>query len=123
MILRKFSTSSARLASGSSAASTCLRKMISTAPSAPMTLISAVGHGPADHLVHVVGLAIGLGHDVEQLLVAAVDRVGARNHRSALLAVLRHVGQVVLDRLDAGLVVGDLEVPHARLAGVYARAA
>jgi hypothetical protein len=43
MILRKSSISSARFASGSSAASTSLRKMISTAPSAPITEISALG--------------------------------------------------------------------------------
>ena len=43
MMPRKFAISSARLASGSSASWTSLRKMISTAPSAPITLISAVG--------------------------------------------------------------------------------
>src|ERR1019366_4238488 len=42
-ILRKPSISSAFLAAGSSAASTCLRKAISTTPSAPITLISALG--------------------------------------------------------------------------------
>ena len=35
----------------------------------------AVVDDPPDHLVHVVRLAVGLGQDVEQLLVAAIDRV------------------------------------------------
>ena len=85
--------------------------------------VDAVVDDPADHLVHVVRLAVGLREDVEQLLVAAVDRVLGRHDRRRLLAVLREVAQVLLDPLDALLVVGDLEVADPRLAAVHARAA
>ena len=38
----------------------------------------AVVDDVVDHLVHVIRLAVGLGQHVEQLLVAALDRVGHR---------------------------------------------
>ena len=72
-----------------------------------------VVHDPADHVVHVVRVARGVGQHVEQLLVLAVHRVGRLGERRRLFAVLRHVGQVVPDRLDAALVRVDLEVAHA----------
>ena len=72
----------------------------------------------ADHVVHVVGLARGLGDDLHQLLRHAVDRVLALAHRRLLLAVGREEGEVGLDLGDAFLVVLDLEVADARLAAV-----
>ena len=83
----------------------------------------AVVDDPADHVVHVVGLAGRVGEDVQQLLVGAVDGVGGLAPRRGLLAVLGEEGQVVLDRLDALLVGLDLEVPHAGDLGVDLRAA
>ncbi len=76
-----------------------------------------------DHLVHVVGLAVRVGKDVEQVVVHPARRVGGLAQRRGLLAVLREEREVVLDRLDALLVRGHLEVGHARLAAVDARAA
>ena len=40
--------------------------------------VLAVVDDPADHLVHVIRLAVGVRQHVQQLLLAAVDRVGAR---------------------------------------------
>ena len=40
------------------------------------------------------GLRLDSGQDVEQLLVAAVDRVGGSSTGGGLLAVLGHEGQV-----------------------------
>ena len=70
------------------------------------------------------GLAVGLRQDVEQLLVHAVDRVGAR--RASAAAARSSDGKnerYCLIALDALLVVGHLEVADARLAAVHARAA
>ena len=85
--------------------------------------VLAVVDDPADHLVHVVGLAVGLGQHVEQLLVAALDRIGDRQHRRALLAVRGEEREVLPDARDALLVVGHLDVADAGLAAVDARAA
>jgi hypothetical protein len=76
-----------------------------------------------DDLVHVVGLAVGLGQDVEQALVHAVVGVGALAHRRRLLAVGREEAQVLPDARDALGVVGHLEVADARRAAVHPRAA
>ncbi len=83
----------------------------------------AVVDDAADHLIHVIGLAVGVRQHVEQLLLATVDRVRDGPDRGALFAVLRHEREVLLDPLDALLVVGDFHVPHAGLAAVHARAA
>jgi hypothetical protein len=69
------------------------------------------------------GLAVGLGQDVEQLLVRAVDRIGPRPGRAAAPRSAREEGEVLLDASDALLVVGHLEVADTRLAAVHARAA
>src|SRR5581483_6870958 len=63
----------------------------------------------ADHVVHVVRVPRGLRDDVEQLLRHAVLRIVRLADRRALLAVRREVGEVVLDHLDALVVVGHLE--------------
>ena len=80
--------------------------------------VLAVVDDPLDHVVHVVRVPRRLGHDVEQLLVHAVDRVRGLADRRLLLAVGREERQVRLDRLDALAIVGDLEVADARLAAV-----
>ena len=45
--------------------------------------VDAVVDDPADHLVHVVRLAVRVGEHVEQLLVGAVDRVVGRRRAAA----------------------------------------
>ena len=63
-----------------------------------MSRYVAVVDDRADQLVHVVRLARGLGQQVEQRLVAAVDRVGDRHDRRRLLAVRREEREVLLHR-------------------------
>src|SRR6185312_16603179 len=52
----------------------------------------------------------------------AIDWIAARHNRRRLFAVGREVAEVLLDALNALLVVGDLEVPHAGLSAVHAGA-
>src|SRR5262249_41455881 len=54
-----------------------------------------------DHVVHVVRLPRGLGHDLQQLLRHPVDRVVRLADGRLLLAVGGKVGEVLLDLLDA----------------------
>ena len=72
-----------------------------------------------DHVVHVVGLARGVGDDLHQLLRHAVDRVGglARAAASARSSAGSRRGSA-LTVCDAFLVVLHLEVPHPRFAAV-----
>ena len=87
--------------------------------------VLAVVDDPPDHLVHVVGLAVGLGQHVEQLLVARGRpgrRVGRTRRRLLAVAAAGTTGTRLI-ACDALLVVGDLEVADARLAAVHARAA
>src|SRR4051794_9865694 len=85
--------------------------------------VLAVVDDPADDVLDVVGLPVGLGQDVQQRLVAAVDRIGRLAARRRLAVVRRGVRQVLADARDALLVVGHLEVADAGLAAVHARAA
>src|SRR3954451_4740522 len=68
--------------------------------------VLAVVDDPADDVLDVVGLAVGLRQHVEQRVVAAVDRVGALAPRRRLAVVRREVRQVLPHPRDALLVVG-----------------
>jgi hypothetical protein len=53
--------------------------------------VLAVVDDPADHLVHVVWLAVGLRQHVQELLLAAPDRIAEGMEGRRLFAVLGHV--------------------------------
>ena len=75
----------------------------------PLTVINDLG----DHVVHVVRLAVRFRERVKQRLFGALDRIGALLNRRRLFAICRHVGEVLLNRLDAGLVGLNLKVANA----------
>ncbi len=73
----------------------------------------AVVHHRADELVHVIRLARARRQQIEQGVVFAVDRIVTGNHRRLFPTVRRHVRQIVFDRLDAGVFVGNLDIADA----------
>jgi hypothetical protein len=76
-----------------------------------------------DELVHVVGARGVLGQQIEQRLLAALDRVGHGQPRRGLLAARREVREVVAHERDALGVVGRTSPSPTPLFAVHLRAA